>query len=237
MRRSFSPVLFWVQWTLGTAAIFAIAVALFTGLGPLAVVSIVLGFWQGWLLRRWLPIWRWWVVTFGFGLVGLVSVIVLTLLLPIPDPLFPLRGIVSGAVMGTVLGLGQALVLRQRVPQSYWWILISAIALALGAGWVIDLFIRLSFTMNVPYTRLIGPIAQALLPTNAAVQAICQYSQSLPPTTVLPNPLQDSSWLYQCRGVNVAIAFLSGLIGGAIKGAGMVWLLKREERRVSEIAG
>ncbi|HEY9878938.1 MAG TPA: hypothetical protein V6D29_10810 [Leptolyngbyaceae cyanobacterium] len=234
MKRSFSPVLFWVQWTLGTAAIFAIATALFTGLGPLAVVSVLLGFWQGWLLRRWLPLWRWWVVTFGFGLVGLISVIGLTLLLPMSEPLFSLRSIFSGAVMGATLGLGQALVLRRRVPQSYWWILVSAAALALGAGWVIDLVIRQSFTMNVPYTRLIGPIAQALLPTNAAIQAICQYSQSLPPTTVLPNPLQDSSWLYQCRGVNVAIAFLSGVIGGGIKGLGMVWLLGKKQRQERE---
>lgn len=228
--RSFSPVLFWLQWSLGTAAVLAIAVALFTGLGPLAVASIGLGFWQGWLLRRWLPIWRWWIITVGFGLAGLGVVIVLTLALPMSETFFSLRSIFSGAIMGAILGLGQALVIRRRVPQSYWWIVISAVALGLGAGWVIDIVIRLSFTMEVPYTRLISPIAQTLLPTNSAVQVICQYSEFLPPTTVVPNPLRESSWLYQCRGVNVAIAFLSGLIGGAIKGAGMVWLLRREER-------
>ncbi|MBD0336385.1 MAG: hypothetical protein ICV62_12920 [Cyanobacteria bacterium Co-bin13] len=224
MARSFNPVLFWLQWTLGTAVIFAIAVALFNVFGLLVVSSIGLGFWQGWLLRRWLPIWRWWVVTVGFGLVGLGFVIILALVLPLSEALFSLRSVFAGTVMGATIGLGQALVLRQQIPRVYWWILISAVALALGASWVIDLTLRLAFNMEVPYTRLIRPLAQSLLPTQAVIHSVCRYSEfSVPPPSV--NPLQDPNWLYGCRAVNVGIAFLSGLIGGAIKGGGMVWLL------------
>lgn len=230
MAKSFSPMRFWLQWTLGTAGIFAIAVALFNGLGILGFPFVVLGFWQGWLLRRRLAIWRWWIITLGFGLAGLGCVIVLTLFLPAYLPLFTLRSLLTGGVMGAVIGLGQALLLRRQTPKASWWILISATALALGAGWVIDLFVRQSFNLDLPYTGLISAIAQSLLPHEAAVQNFCRFPPTAQPPLDLPNPLQSSYWLYRCRGVNVAIAALSGLIGGAIKGAGMVWLLGPAEK-------
>ncbi|HEY9737737.1 MAG TPA: hypothetical protein V6D06_15705 [Trichocoleus sp.] len=234
MARSFSPIGFWLQWTLGTAAVFAIAVALFSGLGILSFPVVVLGFWQGWVLRRRLAIWRWWVITLGFGLAGLGVVILLTLFLPAYLPLFTLRSLLTGGVMGAVIGLGQALLLRRQTPKASWWILISAAALALGAGWVIDLVVRQSFNLDLPYTGLISSIAQSLLPNEAAVQSFCRFSPTALPPPDLPNPLQSSYWLYRCRAVNVAIAALSGLIGGAIKGAGMVWLLKQADGPTGE---
>ncbi|MBD0337613.1 MAG: hypothetical protein ICV62_19160 [Cyanobacteria bacterium Co-bin13] len=229
MARSFNPTLFWLQWMLGTAMIFAIAVALFNVFGLLSTAIILLGFWQGWLLRRWIAIWRWWVITLGFGIAGFGCVIMLTLWLPYYAPLFSLRSLVIGAVMGAMIGLGQALLLRRQISGAYWWVLISAAAVAFGGGWVIDLNVRQVFNLEVPYTSVISPIAQALLPNPAMIQSLCRYSEfSVSPP---PNPLQSPNWLYDCRAVNVGIAFVSGLIGGAIKGGGMVWLMGKAEGR------
>jgi hypothetical protein len=232
MERLRSPVSFWLLWALGTAVIFAIAVALFNVFGLLSTAIIVLGFWQAWLLRRWvpIPIWQWWVITLGFGIAGFGCVIMLTLWLPVYGPLFTLRSLVIGAVMGAAIGLGQALLLRRHMANAYWWVLASAVAVALGGGWVIDLVVRQVFNLPVPYTGLISPIAQALLPTPGLVQSLCRYSEfSVPPP---PNPLQSPNWIYNCRAVNVGIAFVSGLIGGGIKAGGLIWLMmKAEDRR------
>lgn len=52
----------------------------------------------------------------------------------------------QGALVGTLLGLGQWLVFKQQVNGSSWWILASAVswAIALGVGWTVGGVLRQS---------------------------------------------------------------------------------------------
>lgn len=224
---------FWLQWTGGTALLLGLSVA-FGLYGLLAFAGVGLGVWQGWLLRRWVPLWRWAVVTTGFGALGLFLVVAMSLVARLPLERFSLQGLLLGGVLGACLGFGQALVLRQRVARPYRWVATSTLALLVGAGWVIDLSLRQGFFTAEPYTQLIAPIAETLLRSDWAMQQICRFTIEPPPPSELPRPLQDPVWLYQCRGVSVAIAALSGLIGGTIKATGMVWLLRQQASPVQQ---
>jgi xanthine/uracil permease len=49
----------------------------------------------------------------------------------------------GAAMIGAILGFAQWLVLKRYTTKASWWILISTIALMLGAGWVMALSIQL----------------------------------------------------------------------------------------------
>jgi hypothetical protein len=115
-----------------------------------------------------------WILATFFGGIAAFACLLISL--------FLLRsGYVAGAITGAVLGFAQSLVLRRHLYKTNWWILSSSLALALGAGWVIDIDFPTSF----------------------------KFGPQLPSQQTL------------------TIMYLaSGLIGGAIKGGTLGWLIE-----------
>jgi hypothetical protein len=72
-------------------------------------------------------LWLRWLPTFlGFPLGGLIA-------MALPGPVTSLtNGLIGGAVAGAVLGAGQWLALRARLPKAEWWIPATAIGQAVG---------------------------------------------------------------------------------------------------------
>ncbi len=109
----------------------------------------VIGLAQGLILQQRLgiaPQWilvsiaSWGLIAASSGAIGWVA----------PETLLPqlrlMFGVMQGALVGTLLGLGQWLVFKQHVKGSSWWILASAVswAIALGVGWTVGGVLRQS---------------------------------------------------------------------------------------------
>ncbi|BAZ13942.1 hypothetical protein NIES4071_57820 [Calothrix sp. NIES-4071] len=119
----------------------------------------------------------WILATFFGGIAAFASLIACLFIFP--------SGYFVGAVAGAVLGFAQSLVLRRHIHKASWWILSSSLALAFGAGWVIDIDFPTYFKFGGS-----KPSQQAL----------------------------------------IIMYLASGLIGGAIKGGTLGWLIKNHKK-------
>jgi hypothetical protein len=138
----------WVWWVvassvglaLGFAAGFAVGFAIGGALSAIAsqgvfgaVVGASVGTMQWLVLRRKVSRAGWWVLasTLGMG-VGFALVRAAT---PMVSRILgggPLYGVVNGAVVGTLVGMMQLLVLRGQVSRAGWWVLASALGMGVG---------------------------------------------------------------------------------------------------------
>jgi len=109
----------WMEWILATTVGWAIGFVLSE-----FVVGVAVGLAQWVVLRKRIERSGWWILVSGVGWAagrGLASL------------LFPAQNtILIGAMIGAILGLAQWVVLRHRVVQSWWWIVVSALSWGLA---------------------------------------------------------------------------------------------------------
>jgi hypothetical protein len=98
-----------------------------------AVVGASVGTMQWLVLRRTVARVGWWVLasTLGMG-VGFALVRAATPMVSSIVGGGPLYGVVNGAVVGTLVGMLQLLVLRGQVTRAGWWVLASAVSMGVG---------------------------------------------------------------------------------------------------------
>lgn len=118
-----------IGWILAGAG--ALIRSVVFGAGPLTFIVLPVLQWA--VLRRWIPKAGWWVpATVGGRILGpLVASAFLdavALVVPHRGPSTLLHVIVGFAVIGTVIGGLQLLVLRRRLPGSGWWVVANAVA-------------------------------------------------------------------------------------------------------------
>lgn len=146
---------FWLQWVLVTVAGFLVSlywIEIDTKPNVSALEGIVGGsaiaLAQGLILQQRVAIApQWLLVSFaswvliGASSLGAIGWVAPKTLLLEPWLIF---GILQGAVVGLLLGVGQWLVLRQQVRKASMWILASAAswAISLGIGWSIGGILR-----------------------------------------------------------------------------------------------
>lgn len=107
----------------GTLGTFDLPAALF-GVVFGAVPSMLIGWLQWLILRRHLPVPRWWILTVsaGIGLNHFVSD-------GFPNARDPIIGLLAGSA---VVGVLQWLVLRKQVNSFAWWILATVVSWSMG---------------------------------------------------------------------------------------------------------
>lgn len=137
----------WVEWILATTLGWVIGFVLSE-----FAVGVTVGFAQWIVLRGRIERSAWWILTSAVGWAagrGLASV------------LFPAQDtILIGAMIGAILGLAQWVVLRHRVVQSWWWIVVSALSWGLALTGVLG-------------ATLVGSLAGAA--TGLALEPLLRY--------------------------------------------------------------
>ncbi|MBE9126249.1 hypothetical protein IQ257_06345 [Coleofasciculus sp. LEGE 07092] len=146
----------WLQWTLMTflgflTSLFWIEIGERPDVG--AVEGIIggslIGLAQLLVLRQHISRAGWWVLVslLSWGLIGFSGLGALGWFAPRTLYLFPrvLYGVLDGAKIGFLLGVGQWIVLRQQVSSAWLWILASPLcwSIALALGWTIGGALRL----------------------------------------------------------------------------------------------
>jgi hypothetical protein len=133
------------------------------------IAGLLTGVLQYELLRRYLPHMGWWVTaTIGGWLLGMF----LTLIpgwLSWTNPLFNLD--LAFMVMGLSIGVGQWLLLRQRLPQAGWWIGANV------AGWGVLALITAGNSMG-----LFGLFIVGLLPACATALMLALLMKQVQPS-------------------------------------------------------
>ncbi len=149
---------FVVQWTLNTLMGFLLSLLLIEvgerpdiGLIEGLTGGTLIGIMQWLVLRSYVPqAWLWvilssvsWAAIAGSGLGPIGWIAPRTLSLPIR--LY--YGLWEGAKVGLILGTGQSLLLMQKVPQAWRWIVASTLdwAIALTCGWAMGGWLRIQF--------------------------------------------------------------------------------------------
>ncbi|MEA3351821.1 MAG: hypothetical protein U9Q82_14490, partial [Chloroflexota bacterium] len=85
--------------------------------------GLAVGLLQGLILRPMIARTGWWVVASSVGwIVGWGLIIAIPLQLES----------INGAILGATMGVAQWFVLRKKIPQAGWWIIISTLAWTLG---------------------------------------------------------------------------------------------------------
>jgi hypothetical protein len=98
-----------------------------------AVVGASVGTMQWLVLRRQVSRAGWWVFTTTLGMgAGFASVRTMTPTLSTVVGGGPMYGLVNGALIGTLVGAMQWLVFRWQVSRAGWWVLASALGMAVG---------------------------------------------------------------------------------------------------------
>jgi hypothetical protein len=114
----------WFQWIMATTLGWLLGSLIFPNL-PLIPAGVGVGVLQWPILYRHIPrAWRWALITAIAWIGGSVL-----LLIVVPGDL---QSLLSGLIMGPVVGLAQWLILRREVRWAGWWIVISAIAWITG---------------------------------------------------------------------------------------------------------
>lgn len=116
---SFDWVL-WLKWILASTMGWAVGWAL---AGEITIGAVI-GIMQWVVLRPLVPQAGWWALASAVGwAVGQMLVVTM----------FPTKvGVIAGAFLGAILGLGQWIVLRRWFHQAGWWIIMSTLGWALG---------------------------------------------------------------------------------------------------------
>jgi hypothetical protein len=129
-----------IGWAVGLAAGFAVGFAIGGAISAIASQSVFgaavgasVGTMQWLVLRRQVPRAGWWVLdtTLGMG-VGFALVRAMTPTLSTVVGGGPVYGLMNGALVGTLVGALQWLVLRWQISRAGWWVLASALGLAVG---------------------------------------------------------------------------------------------------------
>src|SRR4051794_36781958 len=113
-----------VGWLIGFAACEALQSFLTTVFVDGLVIGSAIGIAEWLVLRRWMSPVGWWVAAsiVGFGAGKALSDAML------PGTSTLVGYVLSGAVIGAVVGLAQALVLRRSLRSALWWAPVSAVA-------------------------------------------------------------------------------------------------------------
>ena len=114
----------WFQWIMATTLGWLLGTLIFPNL-PLIPAGVGVGVLQWPILYRRIPqAWRWALVTATAWIGGSIL-----LLVAVPDDL---QVLLSGLILGPVVGLAQWLILRREVCWAGWWIAISTLAWITG---------------------------------------------------------------------------------------------------------
>lgn len=147
--RSKSALTFIGLWIAATA--IAIAIGTQTGPFSLVITPLALGLLQWLVLRvQARPSWGWFpltlvgsVISFALGFYVYMGLMIQRLPFGLPPQVDDLLSVAIGtAIGGAGLGLFQWIGLRRHSRQAHWWIGISAIALAIGAAWVVPMGVQ-----------------------------------------------------------------------------------------------
>jgi hypothetical protein len=102
----------------------------------------VIGAAQWLVLRRHLPLTRWWIAATAIGMAGGLALSIGLLGIDTSGVTLPLRGLVTGAG----IGLAQYLVLRRYTPQALVWAVVVSGGWALG--WIVTRAVGVDLTPN-----------------------------------------------------------------------------------------
>jgi hypothetical protein len=133
------------------------------------MVGLLIGILQYGLLRHYLPRMGWWVLATTAGWLLGVFLIVLSGWLKFIDETFNLD--LAFLLMGLAIGIGQWLLLRQRLPQAGWWIGANVM------GW--GLLALLIVENSVDQFQL---IAMGLLPASVTAAVLALLMNQVQPT-------------------------------------------------------
>ena len=115
---------FWFQWIMATSVGWIVGSLIFPQLSTVSA-GVGVGAMQWAVLYHRLPqAWRWPLITAATWMGGSIF-----LLVAVPADLHLL---LSGIILGPVLGIGQWLILRQHVYWAGWWIIISTMSWITG---------------------------------------------------------------------------------------------------------
>jgi hypothetical protein len=160
---------FWFQWIMATTLGWILGSAIFPNLSAIAA-GVGVGLLQWPVLYGRLPrAWRWPLTTAIAWIGGSIL-----LLATVPAVL---QLLVSGLILGSVLGLGQWLILRREVCWAGWWIVISPIA------WISGLTLLPGFLATGALAGAISGIALTLLlhtPRPAAARNQANHEKGTP---------------------------------------------------------
>lgn len=149
---------FWLQWVFVTLVGFLVSL-LWIEIGERpditalegAIGGAAIGFAQWLVLRQYLPhVWGWiFTSAIAWGLMAGSDVGALGWVAPRTLQIAPrlVYGIVNGAMVGAVVGVGQWFVMRSQVPQAWRWIFASTVywGIGLAIGWTCGGVLRLVF--------------------------------------------------------------------------------------------
>lgn len=158
---------FWLQWVLFTVIGFLVSLIFvevgvkpYVGAFSGAIGGAILGLAQWLVLRNHIFRARWWIVVniVAWLLIGASSLGALGWIAPRTEQILVrlLHGLINGALVGAILGLGQWFVLRKQIYREEWWMVANILAWAVGLplGWAVGGFI---YQMtNLFFSELIG---------------------------------------------------------------------------------
>ncbi|NEP91389.1 MAG: hypothetical protein F6K18_33880 [Okeania sp. SIO2C2] len=144
---------FWLQWVFFTVVGFLVSLIFVeVGVRPYigafsgAMGGAVIGLAQWLVLRNYIFRSRWWVVLtiVTWLLIGASSLGALGWVAPRTEQISVrlFHGLINGAIVGAILGLGQWFVLRKQIYWEEWWIIANIIAWSVGLslGWAVGGF-------------------------------------------------------------------------------------------------
>lgn len=113
----------WFYWIMATTLGWILGGTLFTGIPLIAAGVVIAGFQWTVLYRRIPKAWRWFLFSALGWIVGYILVVVLA-----PRA----SGVLTGPVIGGILGLAQWSILKYEFEWAGWWIPISVLAWTTG---------------------------------------------------------------------------------------------------------
>jgi hypothetical protein len=145
-----------------------------------------------------------------------------------------LAGIIMLPITATILGVGQWLILRSRIPKSGWWIpativgIVGSMALAVGVFQVISRITRQGWNLNYQHGMLMSFVLIGFFLALAQLPILWRYLRA-PIIWLLANMI---GWFILGLIVDISIDRTSDIIAvGAIPaiftGFGLIWLMRK----------
>jgi serine/threonine-protein kinase len=173
---------FWLFWALAflgfpiggfiaNLIVGPVATALRAGIAG-AIVGVVLGLIQWFVLRAQIPMPFWWIIATSAGMALGLAISVALLGSEVSGNSLLGRAVITGVIVGAA----QWLVLRQILPQSWIWIVV--VALGWGIGWFITRSAGIDLDFKWPVFGASGALVFQLL-TGLALYFLLRSSQGI----------------------------------------------------------